>query len=258
VDALNESLTRITELADSLLSLVTDSPITYLVLLGLTAVDPMFPILPAEGAVTAAAVLAGQGQLTLAWVVLAAGLGAFLGDNIVYWIGRVAGRPVISRVLRGQVDRLEAAERQFERHGGIFIIVGRFIPGGRTLSSMSAGALGFSWPRFIAWDALAACVWAAQAVLPGYIGGVLVSDRPWLAMVVGFTLSLTLAAVIALGQRWWQRRGQSSDATALDLADPVAGRNAETGASSQSDQAGPRSQATASGTAAGPDATRAQ
>jgi membrane protein DedA with SNARE-associated domain len=213
MDALQELFARVTELVDSVVALITDSPLTYLVLLGLTALDPLLPIIPAEGAVTAAAVLAGQGQLSLAWVVVAAGLGAFLGDNVVYWIGRVAGRPLMERVLRGRIGQLEAAERQFERRGGIFIIVGRFIPGGRTLSSMSAGALGFSWPRFLAWDALAACVWSVQAVLPGYIGGVVVADRPWLAMVVGFALSLALAASIALGQHWWQRRHPETDAT---------------------------------------------
>jgi membrane protein DedA with SNARE-associated domain len=206
MDALNDLLARITEVVDSLVALVTDSPLTYLVIMLLTAVDPILPIIPAEAAVTAAAVLAGQGQLNVVWVMLAAGLGAFLGDNIVYWIGRVAGRPLISRILRGRADQLESAERQFERRGGILIIVGRFVPGGRTLSSMSAGALGFSWPRFLAWDALAAVVWAIQATLPGYIGGVVVADRPWLAMIVGFALSLGLAAAIAVAQHWWLRR----------------------------------------------------
>jgi membrane-associated protein len=206
MDALNDLVTRFAEVVDALVAMVTDSPVTYLVILLLAAADPILPIIPAEAAVTAAAVLAGQGQLTLVWVMLAAGIGAFLGDNIVYWIGRLAGRPVIERVLRGRADQLASAEASFERRGGILIIVGRFVPGGRTLSSVSAGALRFSWPRFIAWDALAATIWAVQATLPGYIGGVVIADRPWLAMVVGFALSLALAGGIALAQHWWQRR----------------------------------------------------
>jgi len=206
MDALSDLLTRMTEVVDSLVALVTDSPLTYLVISLLTALDPVFPLIPGEATVTAAAVLAGQGQLDILWVALAAGIGAFVGDNVVYWIGRVAGRPVIERVLRGRLDRLEAAERQFEKRGGILILVGRFIPGGRTLSSMSAGALGFSWPRFIAWDILAAVIWSIQAALPGYIGGVVVADQPWLAMLVGFSLSLLFAGGIAIGQQWWRRR----------------------------------------------------
>jgi membrane protein DedA with SNARE-associated domain len=217
MDALNDLLARVTEFVDSLVALVTDSPLTYLVILLLTALDPIFPLIPGEATVTAAAVLAGQGQLNILWVTLAAGIGAFVGDNAVYWIGRVAGRPLVERVLRGRAGQLDAAERQFERRGGLFILVGRFIPGGRTLSSMSAGALGFSWPRFIAWDLLAAVVWSIQAALPGYIGGVVVADRPWLAMVVGFSLSLLLAGAIAVGQHWWHRRHPPDDVT----TDPV-------------------------------------
>ena len=180
--------------------------VTYLVIFALCAIDPLLPILPAEAAVTAAAVLAGQGQLSIVAVMLAAGLGAFVGDNVVYWIGRAAGRPLVAKVLRGRTDRLETVEEQFRRSGGILIVIGRFIPGGRTAVAVSAGVLHFSWPRFLAWDAFAAVIWAFQATLPGYIGGVVVEDRPWLAMIVGFGLSLLLGTSIALGHRWWEAR----------------------------------------------------
>jgi hypothetical protein len=51
-------------------------------------------------------------------------------------------------------------------------------------------------------------IWAFQAALPGYIGGSLIQDQPWLAMVFGFFLSAVLAGGIALAQRWWDRRQQ--------------------------------------------------
>jgi membrane protein DedA with SNARE-associated domain len=210
MDALNELATWLSQLVDSLAALVTDSPLTYLLILGLAALDPILPILPAEAAVTAAAVLAGQGHLGIWAVMLAAGLGAFLGDNIAYWIGRGAGRPLITRVMRGRTDRLDAAEAQFRRRGGIFVIVGRFIPGGRTAVSVGAGALHFPWPRFLAYDAVAAVVWAIQAALPGYLGGMIVADQPWLAMLVGFGLSIMLTAAIAVFQRWWETRRPGS------------------------------------------------
>ena len=40
------------------------------------------------------------------------------------------------------------------------------------------------------------------------MGGSVIQDQPWLALVVGFVLSALLAAGIALGQRWWDRRRQ--------------------------------------------------
>ncbi len=222
MDVLNEAFTWATGLIDSLTQLVSDSPITYLIIFAMTAVDVLFPILPAEATMTAAAVLAGQGSLNIVWLMVAAGLGAFVGDNVAYWIGRAAGRRVVTRILRGQSGRLDSAERQFERRGGVFIIVGRFIPGGRTVVATSAGVLHFNWFKFVAYDALAAVIWSFQAALPGYIGGSVFSDEPWLALLIGFVLSGALALTITLGQRWWDGR-QRDHGKASDGPDPGEG-----------------------------------
>src|SRR6188472_3655533 len=123
MEQLAELLNTLTTFIDSLTQLVTDSPITYLLIFALAAFDVIFPLLPAEASVTAAAVLAGQGKLSIVTIMVAAGLGAFVGDNVAYWIGRFAGRPVVLRVLRGDETRLEAAEGQFRRQGGMFVIV---------------------------------------------------------------------------------------------------------------------------------------
>ncbi len=206
MDFLNQILTWTTGLIDSLSQLVTDSPVTYLVIFAMSAIDVVMPVLPAEATVTASAVLAGQGVLNVLWVIVAAGLGAFVGDNVAYWIGRAAGRPLVQKVLRGNTEQLDRVQEQFDRRGGVFIIIGRFVPGGRTAVAIGAGVLHFSWPRFILYDAIAAVIWAVQAAVPGFIGGSLIQDKPWLAMLFGFILSAVLAGSIALGQRWWERR----------------------------------------------------
>lgn len=191
----------ITSSIDSLTQLASGTPITYLVIFAMAGVDVLFPLLPSEAVITAAAVLAGQGHLSIAFVIVAAALGAFVGDNVAYWIGRTAGRPLVERVLRGNTRQLEAIQEQFETRGPAFIIVGRFVPGGRTAVAISAGVLQFGWPRYIAYEAVAASVWAFQSALPGFIGGSLIQDRPWLAFVIGFALSALLAGGITLLQR---------------------------------------------------------
>ena len=206
MEFLTEILTWATGLIDSLAALVTDSPITYLIILAMAALDVIIPIIPAEATVTAAAVLAGQGKLNIVWVMVAAGLGAFIGDNIAYLIGRAAGRPLVEKVLRGNTEQLDKVQEQFDKRGGIFIIIGRFVPGGRTAVAVGAGILHFNWVQFIIYDAIAAVIWAFQAAIPGFIGGSLIQDRPWLAMIFGFALSALMAGGIALFQRWWDRR----------------------------------------------------
>lgn len=207
MDVLLDLFNRLTETINSLTELVTDSPVTYLLIFALVAVDVIAPVIPAEATVTAASALAGQGQLTIWWVMLAAGLGAFVGDNIAYWIGRIAGRPLVERILRGDTQQLEAVQEQFDRRGGIFVIIGRFVPGGRTVVALGAGVLHFRWLQFVIYDAIAAVVWAIQAALPGFIGGSLIRDEPWLAMVIGFVLSALVAGTIVLIQRWRDAQG---------------------------------------------------
>ena len=209
METLTELFTTATELVDSLTAIVTDSPWTYVLIFAMAAIDVVFPLLPAEATITAAAVLAGTGQLNIVWVMIAAGLGAFVGDNVAYWIGRTAGRPVVERIMRGNTGQLDSVEEQFRLRGGTFIIVGRFVPGGRTAVAVGAGVLGFKWARFILYDAIAAVIWAFQAALPGFIGGIAFADRPWLALVIGFGLSAVIAGGVALIQRW--RSGRSTD-----------------------------------------------
>ena len=206
MELLTEIFTWATGLIDSLAEFVTDSPITYLIIFAMSAIDVIVPILPAEGTVTAAAVLAGQGKLNVIWIMIAAGLGAFVGDNVAYWIGRAAGRPLVEKVLRGNTTQLDNVQEQFDKRGGVFIIIGRFIPGGRTAVAVGAGILHFNYVQFVIYDAIAAVIWALQAALPGFIGGSLIQDQPWLAMIFGFILSALLAGGIALAQRWWDRR----------------------------------------------------
>jgi len=206
MELLTDIFAWITESIDSLTALVTDSPLTYLIIFAMAAIDVIVPIIPAEATVTAAAVLAGQGTLNIVWVMIAAGLGAFVGDNVAYWIGRAAGRPLVQKVLRGNTEQLDKVQEQFDKRGGIFIIIGRFVPGGRTAVAVGAGILHFNWLQFIVYDAIAAVMWALQASIPGFIGGSLIQDRPWLAMTFGFVLSALMAGGIALAQRWWDER----------------------------------------------------
>ena len=74
---------------ESLTQLISASPWTYAVVLGLAAADALFPVFPSETAAIAAGVLAEAGDLTLAFVIAAAATGAFIGDNVAYWIGRI-------------------------------------------------------------------------------------------------------------------------------------------------------------------------
>ena len=85
---------------DSIAHAVSGSPWTYVLLVAVVAGDAVMPVLPGETMVIAAAVLAAQGHLNIVLVVVAAALGALLGDNAAYGIGHSGLRRVADRVLR--------------------------------------------------------------------------------------------------------------------------------------------------------------
>lgn len=185
---------------ESLSGFVTDSPLTYLLILVVAVVDVLIPILPAEAVVLLAAVLAGTGQLSIAYVVVAAGVGAFLGDNLAYWIGRKAGRGFVRR-LRPDEDRLAWAETRFRTGGGSLIIIGRFVPGGRTAVTLGAGVLRYPWGEFVAFDFVAAVIWSLQAAIPGYLGGSAFPERPWIGLAIGIGLALLVTVGVQVVRR---------------------------------------------------------
>ncbi len=182
---------------ESLLQLVSASPWTYLFVFGIGALDAVLPIVPAETAVIAAGVLAAGGELQLAAIIACAAAGAVVGDNVSYLLGRTAGAPIGRRFFSGATAsaRLAWAQRQLLERGGSLLIVARFIPGGRTATTLTAGLIPMSWRRFAAYDLLAAAIWACYAALLGYIGGQAFEDEPLTAILVALGAALVLGGL---------------------------------------------------------------
>jgi membrane-associated protein len=140
-------------------------------------------------------------------VILFAAGGAILGDNTSYWIGRKAGPRIVARFFSGErYKRIEWAEQHVVERGGYLIIVGRFIPGGRTAITLSCGLLKMAWRRFIAYDIPAGVLWASYAALLGYFGGKAFEEQPWKGFLVAFAVALGITGTIEL-YRWLRRRG---------------------------------------------------
>ncbi len=135
---------------------------TYPALVVSVALDSLFPIAPGEAMMITAGVLAANGELILPFVILAGAAGSLLGDNASYGLGASLGRRAERRYFSSgrSRQRVEWARRQLQERGAVIIVAARFIPGGRTATTFSAGTLGMPWRRFVAIDAVAAGLWA--------------------------------------------------------------------------------------------------
>jgi membrane-associated protein len=184
------------------------TPWSYAVILGIAALDAVVPVVPSETLAITGGVLAGLGDLSLGTVIAAAAIGAFVGDSSAYLIGRRLGRPARERLFRGGRSQraLAWAEKQLAERGPYLILIARFVPGGRTATTFTAGVTRFRAVVFFPIAALAAVAWASYAVLLGYYGGRVFEDRPLLALAVALGIAFGVTAVVELTRKLRGRR----------------------------------------------------
>ena len=131
--------------------------------------------LPGESLIIGAAIYsATTHRLDIAWVIAVAVLGAIMGDNFGYLIGRSVGFRVLARFGRhvGLSDqRLKLGRYLFRRHGGKVVFFGRFIAVLRTFVALLAGANHMPWPSFLLYNALGGIGWAGGYALAAYLLG---------------------------------------------------------------------------------------
>jgi membrane-associated protein len=196
---------------DSLTEYVSGSPWTYVFLFVVSALDAIIPLVPSETSVILAGVLASTGDLVLVLVILFAAGGAIAGDNVSYWIGRKVGPRFVDRFFKGERRKqVEWAHRQVEERGGYLIVIGRFIPGGRIVVTLSCGMLEMPWRRFITFDVVAGLVWGTYAAMLGYVGGRTFEESPLRGFLLAFAVALAVAGVIE-AYRWYRRRRAVAD-----------------------------------------------
>jgi membrane-associated protein len=184
----------------------------YLAVFVLVGADSLFPAVPGEAALLTAGILAERGSLD-AWLVILAGfLGAFLGDLAAFGIGRTFGVGLRDRVVHGRRGArvIAEVEGQLRTRGPMIIVTARFLPGGRQVTSYTAGALGMPLSRFAPFDALAALLWAVYGTLAGVIGGAAFKDSLWLPLLLATGIALAVGVLSELVRRARERSRQGS------------------------------------------------
>ncbi|HET7304577.1 MAG TPA: DedA family protein [Segeticoccus sp.] len=171
-------------------------PWVYLALFALCLIDAFFPPLPSESVLVSLAVLSVQGEPNVWLVGVLAASGAFIGDNIAYQIGRTVGVERFWWQRLGRVQRATVwARRQLRRRGAVLIVAGRYVPVGRIAVNMTAGATGYRRRRFMVFDAIAGCAWAAWSIAIGRLAGHWIQDNPVLGAAVAIGIAVVLGIV---------------------------------------------------------------
>jgi membrane protein DedA with SNARE-associated domain len=179
----------------------TSSAQWFLVVIFVIALlDSVIPIVPSETTVIIGGVAAGAGDQNLLLVIVAGAIGAFIGDNLAYLIGRSFHGPIARRAERKSSTqrRLNWAAEQVRDRGGLLLVTARFIPGGRTALTISCGLTQQPRRWFVKWVALAVTIWATYAAVLGAIFGRALQDNHTAAFLIAFFTALAINIIIEL------------------------------------------------------------
>jgi membrane protein DedA with SNARE-associated domain len=105
---------------------------------------------------------------------LYAAIGSTLGASITYWVARLGGRPLVDKLahwVRIDSAHIARAEDQFHRWGAGLVLVGRVMPGIRTLINIPAGLARMPFPTFFVATFIGAYIWCTLLIGAGYALG---------------------------------------------------------------------------------------
>jgi membrane protein DedA with SNARE-associated domain len=156
---------------------------------------------PGETMLITASVYAGATHhLSIAGVIIAAAVGAIIGDNIGFAIGWFGGYPLLrrfGRFIRIDEPKLKVGRYIFMRYGGKVVFFGRFVAVLRTYAAFLAGTNRMHWARFLANNAAGGITWAVLYGVAAYTLGAQIEklSRP---LQIGFAVLGGIAFVASI------------------------------------------------------------
>ena len=179
--------------------------------------------LPGDSLLFTAGLLANQGDLNIAFLLVGVFAAAVIGDQVGYQFGRKAG-PSIFRKPDAKLFRQEYVEHTktfFDNHGPKTIVIARFVPVVRTFAPVLAGVGEMKWKTFTVYNLIGALVWAVGITLLGYaLGSAIGTDNvdkylyPIIAVII-------LVSFIPPFLEWRKHRRARTEAEAEEEAEDL-------------------------------------
>ncbi len=160
--------------------------------------ETVVPPIPSEAVLPLAGYLVERGEFSFLAVLITSTAGSVFGAFLLYEAARHGGRPFATRFLRfARIDeaKLDDAERWFAKRGVLIVLIGRCVPGMRSLVSLPAGLLRMPRWQYLAFTLLGSAIWNTVLVSIGYALG---SQWEQVSDVIG-PLSKPLVVVLVVG-----------------------------------------------------------
>jgi membrane-associated protein len=169
----------------------------------------VMPFLPGDSLLFICGAFAARGDMNLTLLIVLLITAAILGDAVNFSVGRYFGPKVFqwenSRFFNKKAfDKTHAF---YEKHGGITIILARFLPFIRTFAPFVAGVADMTYRKFVFYNIVGAVVWVGSLTVAGYLFG----NIPWVEknltlIIIALVIVPGLPAVFAVAKEWLASR----------------------------------------------------
>ena len=158
--------------------------------------------IPGTALILALGAASGLGYMPLWPLILAATIGAILGDGLSYWMGH-AHRAGIAAVwpFSSRPEILKTGENFFGRYGWAGIALARFLPGVRAIVPVVAGTSGMRPLPFYAANVGSAIIWAPAHLVPAALAASGVASANQLSPQA--EIAIVGGAVLLGAMIWW-------------------------------------------------------
>lgn len=176
--------------------------LTYLILFLIIFTETglvFMPLLPGDSLLFAAGALAAStGALNVWFIIVLLIIAALLGDNTNYFVGKYLGTQIKQRerVLFLKREYLERTEAFYAKHGGMTVIMARFIPIIRTVAPFVAGAGSMTYSKYITYCVMGALLWVPSLTLLGYFFGNITFVKNNFELVIFGIIGLSVVPIL--------------------------------------------------------------
>lgn len=166
----------------------------------------IMPFLPGDSLLFAGGTLSALGAFNLPLLLIVFFAAAVIGDTVNYHIGHKVGTSIPEGGLLGRFinrERLEIAQRFFNKHGGKTIVIARFMPFIRTFIPFVAGASKMHYSYFLLYNVIGAFLWVISCTLLGYFFGNIpvIKENFSTVLIIIIFISVLPAVITALKSR---------------------------------------------------------
>ena len=191
--------------------------LTYLILFFIIFLETglvVTPLLPGDSMLFAAGAISAIGSMNIFTLLIVVYFAAILGDTVNYHIGKKIGSKILEKEEVKFINKeyLKKAQKFYEKHGSMTIVLARFIPIIRTFAPFVAGIGEMNYLKFIPYNMLGGGLWVSLFLGGGYFFGNLSFIKEHFSYVlIAIIIISLLPGIIVLIKEKRKKGGDNED-----------------------------------------------